>query len=337
MNKNIFTKLRTALLLTAAAAGAVACTPVKRGEYASGSATVFCDDGFRNILDEEIEVFEYSYPQSSIIPFYVSEGAAIDTLMADGTQAIIATRELTKDQIDYMKSKYKRVVRQKCVAVDAVALITNKKNPVGALSMTEVSDILNGKITRWDQLAGNDTTAIKVVFDNAESSTVSYLKDKFLPEGKKLSETANTFAQENNAQVFDVVKTDPDALGVISVSWLGDDLSVAKKVPMDQRMEDYQNENDTIASQLTSEVNIIKISNPTQENDFSPVAFKPYQAYIYSGEYPLVRKVYMISTASNSTVMHSFYVFMTGFVGQKIITKTGILPYQMNPRVVELK
>lgn len=337
MNKNIFTKLRTALLLTAAVAGAVACTPVKRGEYASGSATVFCDDGFRNILDEEIEVFEYSYPQSSIIPFYVSEGAAIDTLMADGTQAIIATRELMKDQIDYMKSKYKRVVRQKCVAVDAVALITNKKNPVGALSMTEVSDILNGKITRWDQLAGNDTTAIKVVFDNAESSTVSYLKDKFLPEGKKLSETANTFAQENNAQVFDVVKTDPDALGVISVSWLGDDLSVAKKVPMDQRMEDYQNENDTIASQLTSEVNIIKISNPTQENDFSPVAFKPYQAYIYSGEYPLVRKVYMISTASNSTVMHSFYVFMTGFVGQKIITKTGILPYQMNPRVVELK
>ncbi len=337
MNKNIFTKLRTALLLTAAVAGAVACTPVKRGEYASGSATVFCDDGFRNILDEEIEVFEYSYPQSSIIPFYVSEGAAIDTLMADGTQAIIATRELTKDQIDYMKSKYKRVVRQKCVAVDAVALITNKKNPVGALSMTEVSDILNGKITRWDQLAGNDTTAIKVVFDNAESSTVSYLKEKFLPDGKKLSETANTFAQENNAQVFDVVKTDPDALGVISVSWLGDDLSVAKEVPMDQRMEDYQNENDTIASQLTSEVNIIKISNPTQENDFSPVAFKPYQAYIYSGEYPLVRKVYMISTASNSTVMHSFYVFMTGFVGQKIITKTGILPYQMNPRVVELK
>lgn len=337
MNKNIFTKLRTALLLAAAVAGAVACTPVKRGEYASGSATVFCDDGFRNILDEEIEVFEYSYPQSSIIPFYVSEGAAIDTLMADGTQAIIATRELTKDQIDYMKSKYKRVVRQKCVAVDAVALITNKKNPVGALSMTEVSDILNGKITRWNQLAGNDTTAIKVVFDNAESSTVSYLKEKFLPEGKKLSETANTFAQENNAQVFDVVKTDPDALGVISVSWLGDDLSVAKKVPMDQRMEDYQNENDTIASQLTSEVNIIKISNPTQENDFSPVAFKPYQAYIYSGEYPLVRKVYMISTASNSTVMHSFYVFMTGFVGQKIITKTGILPYQMNPRVVELK
>lgn len=325
------------MLSLAVLAGAMACTPVKRGEYAKGSGTVFCDDGFKTILDEEIEVFEYSYPESSIIPFYVSEGAAIDTLMNDGTQAVIATRELTKEQIDYLKSKFKRVVRQKCIAVDAVAMITNKKNPVGALSMQEISDILNGKITKWNQLAGNDTTAIKIVFDNAESSTVSYLKDKFLPEGAKLSETTNSFAQENNAQVFDIVKTDPDALGVISVSWLGEDLSVARKVPMDRRMADYENESDTIVTNLTSEVNIIKVSNPNQNNDFSPVAYKPYQAYIYSGEYPLVRKVYMITTAGNSTVMHSFYAFVTGFVGQKIISKTGILPYRMDPRVVEVK
>lgn len=336
MNK-ITKPLATVLAAASLMAAAVGCTPVKRGEYAAGSATVFCDDGFKNILDEEIEVFEYSYPKASIIPFYVSEGAAIDTLMNDGTQAAIVTRELNKEQIEYLKAKFKRVVRQNCIAVDAVALITNRKNPVGALSMTEIGDILNGRITRWNQIGGNDTTAIKIVFDNAESSTVTYMRDKFLPAGKQISETANAYAQSNNAQVFDVVKTDPAALGVISVSWLGDDLSVARKVPMDKRMEDYKNQNDTVASNLTSEVNIIKVSNPTEANDYSPVAYKPYQAYIYSGEYPLARKVYMVSTASNSTVMHSFYVFLTGFVGQKIITKTGILPYHMNPRLVELK
>lgn len=330
-------KIAISIFLFAAAMGAEGCTPVKRGEYASGSATIFCDDGFKNILDEEIEVFEYSYPQSSIIPFYVSEGEALDTLMADGTQAIITTRQLTKEQVDFMKAKFKRVVRQNCIAVDAVALITNKKNPVTALSMAEIKDIFNGKITNWNELAGNDTTAIKIVFDNAESSTVAYIRDKFLTEGEKITEKTNSFAQKNNAEVFDIVKTDPNALGVISVSWLGDDLSVAKKVPMDRRMEDYQNQTDTIATNLTGEVNILKVSNPTEENDFSPVGYKPYQAYIYSGEYPLVRKVYMVSTASNSTVLHSFYVFMTGFVGQKIITKTGILPYHMNPRVVEIK
>lgn len=319
------------------ALGAVSCAKVKRGEYAKGSATIFCDDGFRNILQEEIEVFEFSYPEASIIPFFVSEQEAIDTLMADGTQAIIVTQELTKDQREYIKSKFKRVVKTHCIAVDAVALITNKHNRVNSLTMAEIGDILNGKITKWSQLAGNDTTSIKIVFDNAGSSTVSYMRDKFLPEGKKISENPNAFAQKDNAQVFDIVKNDPDALGIISVSWLGDDLSLAKKVPVEKRNEEYSQKNDTIATNLTTEVNVVKVSNPTEENDFDPTGYKPYQVYINSGEYPLFRKVYMISTASNSTVLHSFYTFVTGFVGQKIISKTGILPYHMNPRVVELK
>lgn len=317
--------------------GVASCTKIKKGEYAKGTATVFCDDGFKKILDEEIEVFEYSYPGSSIIPFYVDEQSAIDTLLNDGTQAIIVTRELTKDQVRYMKDKWKRVVRQKPIAVDAVALITNKDNNVGAMSMTEIGEILNGRITKWSQLAGNDTTAIKLVFDNAGSSAVSFMRDKFLPQGAKMSDNPNAFAQKNNAAVFDVVKKDKNALGIISVSWLGDDLSLAKEVPVDKRYEDYQNQNDTIATNLTTEVNVIKVSNPTEANDFDPTAYKPYQVYINSGEYPLFRKVYMISTASNSTVLHSFYTFVTGFAGQKIISRTGILPYNVSPRRVELK
>lgn len=318
--------------------GAVSCQKIKKGEYAKGSSTIFCDDGFRNILNEEIEVFEYSYPDASIIPFYVSEQDAIDTLMADGTQAIIVTQELTKDQREYLKDKFKRVVRSHCIAVDAVALITNKDNAINQLSMKEIGEILNGNISKWSQLpAANDTASIKIVFDNAGSSTVSYMREKFMKDGKKISDNPNAFAQSNNAQVFDIVKKDKSALGIISVSWLGDDLQMAKKVPVADRNADYANQNDTIATNLTTEVNIIKVSNPTEKNDFDPTAYKPYQVYINSGEYPLFRKVYMISTAPNSTVLHSFYTFVTGFVGQKIISKTGILPYHMNPRVVELK
>lgn len=312
------------------------CTPVKRGQYAAGSGTIFCDDGFRTILEEEIEVFEYTYPESSIIPFFVSEQEAIDTLLVDGTQSIITTRELTKDQIQYMRSKYKRVVRQQPIAVDAVALIINKDNPVNDLSLEQIKQIVNGDISKWSQLAVNDTTNIKIVFDNPGSSTISYIRNTFLPEGKTISSLPNAYAQKNNAEVFDIVKQDKDALGIISVSWLGEDLQVAKRVPMDQRMEIYQNENDTIKTNLTTEVKILKVSNPTEFNDFSPIPYAPYQKYIFTGEYPLVRKIYMISTASNSTVMHSFYVFMTGFVGQKIIGKTGILPYTNNPRVVQI-
>lgn len=329
----------SALVSAAAIMIAVAltgCGEVKRGAYTAGTDAVFCDDGFRNILDEEIQAFEFTYKDAHIVPFYMSEQACIDSILADKCQSIIITRDFTKEERKHCKSANKRIVRSNCIAVDAVAMIVNKENPVAALSMDEIGKILRGEITRWSQLAGNDTTAIKVVFDAEGSSTVSYMREKFLPAGEKITDYIKPYAQKNNAAVFDIVKQDPDAIGIISVSWLGNDLSVAKSVPMDRRMEDYANENDSINTDLTSEVNIIKVSNPNEDNDFSPVAYKPYQLYINSGEYPLFRKVWMISTASNSTMLHSFYTFVTGFVGQKIIIKSGIMPYHVNRRVVQL-
>lgn len=331
------TTILSIVLSGLAALGASSCGKIERGEYAKGSATIFCDDGFRNILEEEIEVFEYSYPDASIIPFYVSENDAVDSLLADKTQAIIVTQELTPDQKEYMKAKHKRIVRQECIAVDAVALIVNKNNPVDALSLEDVKALMNGGISHWNQLAGNDTTAVKLVFDSQGSSTVNYMREKFLPEGKRISDNPNARGQKSNADVFDIVKKDPNAIGIISVSWLGDNLQNAKKVPLEERMASYENQTDTVVSSLTTEVKVLKISNPTEENDFSATPYAPYQVYINSGEYPLFRKVYMISTASNSTVLHSFYTFVTGFVGQKIISLTGIMPYHVNRRVVQLK
>ena len=155
------------------AAFAIACTPVKRGEYVDGSATMYCDDGFRHILQEEIEVFEYQYPNSAIIPFYVDEQTAMDSLLENKTQLVVTTHELTQDQIKYIKDKYRRVVRQSCIAVDAVALIVNKDNPVNTLTLSDIKEIISGKISKWNQLAVPGDAGIRLVFDNQGSSTVS--------------------------------------------------------------------------------------------------------------------------------------------------------------------
>lgn len=316
----------------------VSCGEVKRGEYAKGADTIYCDDGFRNILEEEIDVFEYTYPGSSIIPKYVSEADAVDALMGDSTQTIIVTHELNKDQIDYIRQNYKRVVKQRCVAIDAVGLIVNKDNPLNEISVEDIGKIIKGDITKWSQLALNDTADLQLVFDNQASSTVMYMREKFL-DGKPITDNPNVhvFAQKNNQEVFQAIKNNKNAIGIISVSWLGDSLENAHKVPVEKRLEGYEDGGDIIAKELTTEVKVLAVQNPTEANDFTLVAYKPYQAYIATGEYPLFRKVYMVTTASSSTLMKSFYDFMTGFVGQKIIANTGIIPYQIIPRVVELK
>lgn len=320
------------------ALGTTSCGEIKRGEYVKGAGTIYCDDGFKNVLEEEIEVFEYKYPGSSIIPKYVSEAEAIDALMGDSTQTIIVTHELSEDQKDLLKKEFKRVVKSKPIAVDAVALIVNKDNPVKEITMEEIGKILNGEVTRWSQLVSPDTTAINIVFDNQGSSTVAYMRDKFLG-GKKITDNPNLrlYAEQNNSQVFDVVRKDKSAIGIISVSWLGDTLQNARHAPVEERIQNYSNTEQVVAEELTDEVTVLGVINPTPENDMSLQAYKPYQAYIATGEYPLFRTVYMITTASSSTLMKSFYDFVTGDIGQMIFAKTGILPYRMNRRVVELK
>lgn len=323
---------------TALLAGAVvSCGEVKRGEYAKGADTIYCDDGFRNVLEEEIDVFEYTYPGSSIIPRYVSEADAVDALMGDSTQAIIVTHEFTPQQIKYIRDNNKRVVKQRCVAVDAVGLIVNKDNPLSEISVEDIGKIINGEITKWSQLALNDTADIQLVFDNQASSTVMYMREKFL-DGKPITDNpaVHVYAQHDNREVFQAIKDNKNAIGIISVSWLGDSLEMAHKVPVEKRLEGYE-EDGVVAKELTTEVKVLAVQNPTEANDFTLVAYKPYQAYIATGEYPLYRKVFMVTTASSSTLMKSFYDFMTGFVGQKIIANTGILPFQLNPRVVELR
>lgn len=332
-------KIHSIILTMAVAGSAIAFSScdIKRGEYVKGVGTIYCDDGFKYILEEEIDVFEYSYPDASIIPKYVSEADARDALLNDSTDAIIVTHEFTKDQIKSIRDKYKKVVKQRCIAVDAVALIVNKDNPINSLTMEELGQIMKGDITTWDKLALADTNNIQIVFDNANSSTVMYMREKFL-NNKPISDNPklHVYAQQNNLEVFNAVKNNPQALGIISVSWLGDTLQYARDLPVDARLSAYEEEDKPEEQLLTTEVKVLGLRNPTDQNVGDIYPYKPYQAYIASGEYPLVRKIWMITTASNSTVMKSFYDFVTGYVGQRIIDNTGILPYFMNPRVVEL-
>ena len=322
--------IRSLIITSIISTTLLSCAPIEKGDYSKGSTTIYCDEGFKSILEQEIAVFEYTYPEASIIPFYVSEIEAIEAIHDNKTNAIIISRELTKEETDYIKAKHRMVARSHCIAVDAVALITNKKNPIGMLSMDDIKQILAGKITRWNQLGINSNDTIKIIFDNPGSSTIKFMKNKFIGEDGQFPK--NAYAQNNNLDVFDIVKSDKNALGIISVSWLGSDLKNTRGLSIEQRVNNIKNSSDTISTNLTDEVQILKI-----RKDDEIEGYKPYQAYINSGQYPLYKKVYMITTGSNKSLTHGFYSFITGFVGQKIISLTGIMPYHDHTRIVELQ
>ena len=290
-----------------------------------GLATVVCDETFQNIMNQEIGVFEYTYPEANIIPFYTDEKSAIDSLLKMKTKLIVTAHKLTEKQELYLKER-KGFCRTQRVAVDAIALIVNPKNPCSILSMKELTEIMSGEVQRWDQLEPSKLDTIDIIFDNEGSSTVQYVRDSIL-KGKQFPK--NVYAQQSNKDVFEVVKKNKNALGVIGVSWISADMKT-KDMSLEERVANLNEENVT-TTVFADSVKVMKV-----RRDDNIEAFQPYQAYIFDGSYPLYRNIYMINTAAGGSLSHGFYSFVTGFIGQKIIQQTGILPSVVRPRMVSL-
>ena len=295
----------------------------------SGITTLICDATIKNVISQEVDVFEFTYPKASIMTWYTDEHSAIDSLVTMKSSLIITARQLTDKQKEYLKSQ-NRNVRTQQIAVDAIAIIVNPANNIDELSIGELREIMTGKAERWDDVFPSKLGKIQVVFDHAGSSTVKYVTDSLL-RGEKF--TSEVYACENSEEVFRAVEKRKNAIGVIGVSWITADLENADtdNRTMQQKVADLQ-KNDTSAIDFTSRIKVLKI-----RRDNCPTAYKPYQLYIYEGNYPLYRSIYVTTTAPNGSLAHGFYSFLTGFIGQKIILGTGVMPAVVHPRMVSLE
>ena len=321
-------KLKHIFLMAAAVAVAMtSCDKKPTSTSTSGMALVACDQTFENILQQEIEVFEYIYPEASVMPYYVDEQAAVDSLLNLGqVKTIVITRTLTDKEKKYLEDRDKHVKQQK-IAVDASALIVNPKNDIDEpITRSELGKILSGQITRWDQIGPSKMGKIDVIFEHQGSSTVKYMRDSLM-NGAQFG--PNVFAQKSNQDVFRVVSENPNALGVIGVSWISSDLS-SRTMSTEELAESLQR-NDTTTTAFNEAVKVLKV-----RGDSALTAYKPYQAYIFDGSYPLYRSIYMITVAPGASLGHGFYSFVTGFQGQKLIQLTGILPATVRPRMVNV-
>ena len=294
----------------------------------SGVGRVMCDESFRNILEQEVEIFEFTYNSASVVPYYVSEKEAYDSLMSGYTDLIVTYRKLTQEQKDYLKSQH-RAYRCQQIAVDALAIIVNNENDISELSVDDLSDIFNGRVKTWGEVfptkLKNDSIA--VIFDGSNSGAVHYIRDKFTG-GNALPITI--YAQDSTEAVFNTVMKHRNAIGIVGVSWIKADLK-GSQATAEQRLKDLENNQDPSSISFTDRIKVMPIRAKDQVN-----GVKPYQAYIYDNSYPLNRPIYAID-ASQGGISHNFFVFLTGTIGQKIILQTGIVPASEPVRIVELK
>ena len=137
--------------------------------------------------------------------------------------------------------------------------------------------------------------------------------------------TKRVFAASSNPALLDYVATHPNAIGVVGVNWISD-------------------RDDPKAMTFLNKVRVASITarpNPTLDD-----YIQPYQAYLAekSAEqlaahhelqnYPLRRSLYIISREARAGLGTGFASFVAGKNGQLIFQKSGLLPAQMQARII---
>jgi phosphate transport system substrate-binding protein len=278
-----------------------------------GHIKVGVEESYRLMIEAEVYTFETLYKYAKIEPVYLNEADVINDFMNDSLQLIVVGRNLTENQVQYLKER-QYIPKVTKVAVDAVGLIVHKDNPDTNFFYQTIKDIFLGKVTKWNQINPKSKLgSVQVVFDNFKSSNPRYFREKF----KLDSLPPVCFAATSNQEVINFVETHPGAIGVIGVNWIS-------------------NKADSLSNKFLQQIKVIGIALEG-DNDPGTKFYKPYQAYIAEGSYPFTRDVYCINRQTYTGLAYGFSSFIAGEKGQLIVLHSGLVPAAMPVRIVEIK
>ena len=278
----------------------------------SGVLKLGFDESYALLMDTEVFTYTHLNKYATIQSISGPESEIIQQLIADSIQAAVIGRALTKEELEFFKSK-QRIPESMLIARDGIALIVHPEHADSVIHIDKVRGLFAGTDSMWSQIQKSGTNQrVKVVFDNPGSCNARAIREKFgistFPEW--------CFSEQTTEKVIDFVHNNPGSLGVISLSWISDaeDSTCAK----------YR--------KLIQPLGIVDPGNAVKPD----LARRPYQAYVFDGSYPLRRDVYYIRTGLRGTLGTGFANHLAGEKGQLIIHKMGMVAAKTPNRTVKI-
>jgi phosphate transport system substrate-binding protein len=270
-----------------------------------GRIVISVDESFKPIIDSQIKVYQASYPETEIVPYYKPEAECLKDLEVDSVRMVIVTRGLSREESDGFLEKINFKPSWGLLAFDAVAVVANNKSETETLSLVELKSMLDGSIGGEYEVVLDGLTA---------TSTVRYAMDTLL-KGKPLGPKVK--AAKSSEEVINYVEKNPKAIGLIGVSWVG---------------------NNRDENQLSFVENVKLVSMKCETCDESAYVL-PYQANIALGRYPLIRGIYYILKENYEGLGKGFVNFLSYERGQLIFKRAYLLPGRMEfgVRSMEIK
>ena len=129
-------------------------------------------------------------------------GEGIKALIDKTTDIATSSREIKKEEIALAETKGVKPVAH-VVAKDALTPVVHPKNKVTNLSIDQLSQIYQGKITNWKEVGGEDLQIVVISRDSSSGTFESW--DHFIMKKAKVTPKAQMLAS-NGALVTAVAK-----------------------------------------------------------------------------------------------------------------------------------
>jgi phosphate transport system substrate-binding protein len=114
-------------------------------------------------------------------------------------------------------------VVEQAVALDALAVFVHGASPVQSLTMAQLKDIFQGKVTNWNQVGGPDATVVLYGRENS-SGTYDYFREHVLNK-EDFSPRVQTL--QGTAAVINAVGRDRNGIGYGGIAYAKDVRPVA--------------------------------------------------------------------------------------------------------------
>lgn len=171
----------------------------------SGTISLAGSTSMEKLCEALSESFMEQYPNITVTVEYTGSGAGLESLTQNSIDIGNASRGLKDGELE--KGAVENVV-----AIDGIAVITDKENTVTDLTTEQLASIYTGEITNWSELGGKEEVIV-VIGREAGSGTRSAFEELLEVED------ACRYAQEldSTGGVLAKVASTPGAIGYVSL------------------------------------------------------------------------------------------------------------------------
>ncbi len=167
------------------------------------------------IAQATLEAFMKKHPDVQMSLSGGGSGEGIKALIDKTTDIADSSREIKKEEIELAGSKGIKPVAY-VIANDAIVPVVHPKNKVKSLSVDQLSQIYQGKITNWKEVGGEDLKIVVISRDSSSGTFESW--DHFVMKKAKVAPQAQMLA--SNGAIVTAVAKNRYAIGYLGLGYV---------------------------------------------------------------------------------------------------------------------